>query len=313
MRIIDRRAFLAGTTTLASATILTAAPAQTAAPNSGGTGVARYKAPAGACDSHIHIFDPARFAVLPDSQFPERASVTDYRLAQKRLGTSRTVIVTPRPYGTDNRITMDAVAQFGIENARGIAVLRPNVSAHELRTLADGGICGVRFTVHNPQASVVQIDTIAPLANRIADLGWHVQLHLRADQIVQAADILKHLPTTLVFDHMARLPQPEGTRHPAYGIIMDLIEKGRTWVKISGPYQDTKVGPPDYDDVGVVARAFIRAAPQRLVWGSDWPHTTEKDKPDDANLMDLLAAWCGDDAIVRQILVDNPRSLYQFK
>ena len=318
MHHLSRREFLAGATNLASVAILnvahvSAASAQQAAPNSTGANVPRYSAPAGACDSHIHIFDPARFAVLPGSQYPDAATVADYRFMQKRLGTSRTVIVTPRPYGTDNRVTMDAVSQLGIEHARGIAVLRPDTNQQELRTLADGGICGIRFTVHNPQAAVVQIDTIEPLAQRIADLGWHVQLHLRADQIVQAADMLKRLPTVLVFDHMGRLPQPEGLRHQAYNVIMDLIEKGRTWVKISGPYQDTKVGPPAYDDVGAVARAFIRAAPQRMIWGSDWPHTTERDKPNGANLIDLLATWCGDDLIVRRILIDNPRLLYQFK
>jgi D-galactarolactone isomerase len=318
MHRFNRRQFIAGTTSLATAAILTTARVSTgfadqAVPNSSSTNAPNFKAPVGACDSHIHIFDPARFRVLPGSQYPQGSSVAEYRLIQTRLGTSRTVIVTPRPYGTDNRVTTDAVAQLGIANARGIAVLRPETSAEELRTLADGGICGVRFTVHNPQASVVQIDGIEPLANRIADLGWHVQLHLRADQIVQAAEMLKRLPTTLVLDHMGRLPQPEGIRHPAYGVIMNLIEKGRTWLKVSGPYQDTKIGPPDYEDVGAVARAFIRAAPQRLVWGSDWPHTTEKDKPNGANLLDLLAAWCGDDAVAGQILVDNPRALYRFE
>jgi len=231
---------------------------------------------------------------------------------QNRLGTSRTVIVTPRPYGTDNRVTVDAVSQLGKENARGIAVVQPDIGDRELRELADSGICGIRFTVHNPQASVVQIDMIEPLARRIADLDWHVQLHLRADQIVQGADMLKRLPTTLVFDHMARLPQPAGLNHPGYKVVLDLIEKGRTWVKVSGPYQDSNSGPPGYEDVAVVARAFVKAAPQRLVWGSDWPHTTEKEKPNGANLFDLLQQWCDSDADARRILVDNAKTLYKF-
>ena len=315
---LNRRGLLAGASSSATVALLNASKAsvafaEPAFPNSGGTDLPRFKAPADACDSHIHVFNPARFAMLPGTQYPDRAAIADYRLMQRRLGMSRTVIVTPRPYGTDNRVTMDAVSQLGIDNARGVVVVPPDVGTRELRAMADAGACGIRFTVHNPQTSVVQIDMIEPLAKRIADLGLHLQLHLRADQIVQASDMLKRLPATLVFDHMARLPQPAGLRHAGYKVVMDLIEQGRTWIKVSGPYQDSKAGPPDYDDVADVARAFIKAAPERVVWGSDWPHTTEKDKPDGANLIDLLAKWCGDDLSVRRILVDNPRSLYQFR
>jgi predicted TIM-barrel fold metal-dependent hydrolase len=135
---------------------------------------------------------------------------------------------------------------------------------------------------------------------------------MRADQIAAAESLWGRLPSTIVFDHMGRLPQPAGVTHPAFGIIRRLIDKGRTWVKLSGAYLDTRAGPPGYADATEVARAFVAAAPERMVWGSDWPHPTEKEKPDDAVLLDLLAAWVPDAAMRRRVLVSNPQTLYGF-
>jgi predicted TIM-barrel fold metal-dependent hydrolase len=140
-----------------------------------------------------------------------------------------------------------------------------------------------------------------------------VQLHFRGDQIVEHEDLLKRIASPIVFDHMGRIPQPEGVKYPAFQIIARLIDKGRTWVKLSGAYQDTKVGPPTYADITEVARAFLKVGPERMVWGSDWPHPTERDqKPDDAVLFDLLADWAPDEALRKRILVDNPAVLYGF-
>ena len=127
------------------------------------------------------------------------------------------------------------------------------------------------------------------MAKRVADLGWHVQIHMRADQIVENAALLEGLPTPVVFDHLGRLPQPAPLEHAAFGVIRRMIDKGRTWVKLSGAYMDTNAGAPTYADKLAVAQAYIKAAPERVVWGSDWPHPTEKDKPNDATLFDLLA------------------------
>jgi predicted TIM-barrel fold metal-dependent hydrolase len=159
---------------------------------------------------------------------------------------------------------------------------------------------------------VTTLNMIEPLSRRVADLGWHVQIHMRADQIAAAADLWERLPSTIVFDHMGRLPQPVGLAHPAFAIIRRLIDDGRTWVKLSGAYLDTKIGSPTYADATAVARAFAAAAPERMVWGSDWPHPTEKDKPDDAVLLDLLADWVPDAATRHRVLVTNPQTLYDF-
>jgi predicted TIM-barrel fold metal-dependent hydrolase len=220
------------------------------------------------------------------------------------------VVVTPAVYATDNSVTLDAIAQLG--DARGVAVVTPDVSDAELKTLGRGGIRGIRFTQFDPATAVTTLDMIEPLSKRVAALGWHVQIHMRGDQIAAAADLWPRLPSTIVFDHLGRLPQPAGIAHPAYAIIRRLIDNDRTWVKVSGAYLDTKVGPPTYADATKVAQAFVAAAPERMVWGSDWPHPTETDKPDDAVLFDLLTAWAPDAATCHRILVTNPETLYGF-
>jgi predicted TIM-barrel fold metal-dependent hydrolase len=242
------------------------------------------------------------------------ASVAEYRLLQKRNGTTRTVIVTPAAYVTDNRVTLDGIEQLGRANTRGVAVVHPTVTDAELKVLADGGIRGIRFTVFDPKSAAVSIDMIAPLAKRVADLGWHVQIHMLADQIVDNAALLESLPTPVVFDHMGRLPPPNPLAHPAYTVIRRMIDKGRTWMKLAGAYQDTNAGAPTYADKVAVAQAYIKAAPERVVWGSDWPHPTEKPehKPNDAMLFDLLTDWAPDEAMRQRILVTNPEALYGF-
>jgi D-galactarolactone isomerase len=279
-------------------------------PNSSGTNSPQLKAPANATDCHIHIYDP-RFQ--PPVAKPLNGTVQDYRLLQKRIGVTRVVIVQPRNYATDNSVTVDAIRQLGIENARGVGVLRPTVTDAELKTLNDAGIRGIRFTVGNPEHAVVSIDMIEPLARRIADFGWHVQLNMPADKIVEHADMLRRLPTAIVFDHMGKPPQPAGVNHESHKIIRSLLDQERAWVKISGAYIVSDIGPPAYPDATPVAQAFVKAAPERAVWGSDWPHPGPKEHPDDAALFDLLAVWAPDEKIRNRILVDNPQKLYGFK
>lgn len=283
-----------------------------AVPNSAGRARPRLAAPSHACDCHIHVYDAARFPPLrPASRMQRNATVADYRLLQRRNGTARVVLVTAAVYATDNRVTLDAIAQFG-ENARGVAVVGPDITDAELEMLHRGGIRGIRFTQFDPATAVTTIDMIGPLSRRVAALGWHVQIHMRGDQIAAAESLWERLPCPIVFDHMGRLPQPAGIDHPAYPIIRRLIDRGRTWVKLSGAYLDSTLGRPSYADIAAVARAFVAAAPERMVWGSDWPHPTETDKPDDAALFDLLADWAPGEDTRRRILVTNPETLYGF-
>ena len=314
--MIKRRTFLAGTAALA-ASGMTGASAQNMVPNSQGTEPPKLKAPANACDCHMHIYDGARFPPArpgPQSRMQENAAVAQYRLLQQRLGTTRTVIVTPAAYVTDNRVTLDGIEQLGRDRTRGVAVVHPSVTDAELKALNDGGIRGIRFTVFDPRSAAVSIDMIEPLAKRVADLNWHIQIHMLANQIVENAALLEGLPTQVVFDHMGRLPQPNPLEHQAFTIIRRMIDKGRTWVKLAGAYQDTNVGGPTYADKTAVAQAYLKAAPERMVWGSDWPHPTEKPdhKPNDATLFDLLTEWAPDAALRQRILVSNPEALYGF-
>jgi predicted TIM-barrel fold metal-dependent hydrolase len=260
----------------------------------------------------MHIYD-SRFPVAPTAKLrPGNATVDDYRRLQKRLGTTRNVVVTPSTYGTDNSCTLDALAKIGA-SARGVAVVDTSVTDAELKRLNDLGIRGIRFNL--VQSGATTIDMLAPLSKRVNDLGWHVQIHMLGDAIVENADLLQRLPSPIVFDHLARIPQPAGIDHPSFALVLKLLDRGRTWVKLSSVYQDTRTGPPAYADVSKVTRAYVKAAPERLVWASDWPHPTEKadSKPNDAVLFDLLADWAPDEAIRNRILVDNPAALYGFE
>lgn len=276
--------------------------------NSSGTAPPKTKAPANAADCHIHVYDP-RFQ--PPVEKPSNGTVSDYRNLQKRIGVSRVVIVQPRNYGTDNSCTLDAIAQLGIANARGVAVLHPDVAEAELKKLNEGGIRGIRFTLGHAKSAVTSFDMIEPLAKRIAPYGWHVQLNIDPQQVIDGAAMFKRLPTQLVFDHMGKPPMPDGVNHESHKIIRSLIDARRAWVKVSGAYIVDN-DPPVYAGATKVGQAFVSAAPERCVWGSDWPHPGPKVHPDDAVLFDLLAAYAPDEQVRNRILVDNPKQIYGF-
>ncbi len=278
-------------------------------PNSTGSAPPKLVAPTKAADCHIHIYD-ARYAHT--GHLVAGGTVADYRLMQKRVGVERVVIVTPRCYGTDNTVTIDAIKELGIDNARGVGVLRPTVSDAELKTLNDAGIRGIRFTVGDPKTAVVSVDMIEPLAKRIASYGWHVQLNMPPEQTVACADLLRRLPTPIVFDHLGKPPVADGENHPSHGIIRELLDKNRAWVKLSGAYINAGPDTLSFADATRIAQIFSKAAPERCVWGSDWPHPGPKVKPDDAVLFDLLSAWAPDEATRSRILVTNPQDLYGF-
>ena len=283
-------------------------------PNSTGTEPPKLKAPPNAADCHFHIYDPARFPMPPNPRVaPVNAAVPQYRLLQQRIGTTRAVIVQPRNYATDNRVTLDAIAQLGA-NARGVAVVTPAITDAELKTFHEGGIRGIRFSLADPSSRAVTPDMVEPLSRRVAGLGWHVQFNVDGGMIDEMADVLRRLPSPMVFDHLGHPPLPAGIEHSSHRIVRELIDKGRTWVKLSGAYSNSKIGPPSYPEAAKIAQAFVRAAPERLVWGSDWPHPglPNDRKPNDALLFDLLSEWAPNEATRNRILVQNPETLYGF-
>ena len=242
---------------------------------------------------------------------PGDALISDYRMLQKRIGTTRNVVVQPSTYGTDNRLLVESLKTFGLKTTRGIAVVNDSVKDEELKRLHAVGVRGVRFNL--AQGGGPTWTMVAPLAKRFADIGWHAQINAPADDLFANRAVLGQVPCQIVFDHLGRLPQPAGIQHPAFGMICDLMHKQKAWVKLTGAYILSKVGPPTYSDSTVIAKAYVKQAPQRLVWGSDWPHPTALgEKPNDAILLDLLAEWAPDTAVRNRILVDNPAKVYQF-
>jgi D-galactarolactone isomerase len=311
--LVDRRAVLKTMSAAAVAGAVAARPQRAAAQQvkrSAGTEAPKLRAPADAADCHHHIYD-AKYPVDPRSTLrPGDASVEDYRALQRRIGTSRNVIVQPSTYGTDNSCTLDALAAFG-PTARAVAVVDTSVADAELKRMHGLGVRGIRFNL--AQAGATTPEMIEPLSKRVNELGWHIQINAPAAKIMEIKDILSRVPSPIVFDHLAHIPEPEGTAHPLFGVVLALIDKGKTWVKLSGAYIDTKVGPPSYSDSSAVARAYVQKAPERLVWGSDWPHPSERDnKPDDAILFDLLLDWAPEERVRNRILVQNPEALYGF-
>lgn len=269
--------------------------------------------PPGSCDAHMHVFDP-RFAPSPHwPRTPPRAEVPAYRQLQRRIGTQRAVVVTPSTYGVDNGCTLDAIDQLGAD-ARGVAVVDAGVSHTELLALHGHGIRGLRVNFVTPQSwGTTTPEMLETVARKVAPLGWHIQVLVHPEQLVAMEPRLASLPVPLVIDHLGRVDPVEGLGSEGFKVLCGLLEGGRTWVKLSGVYMLSRSGAPDYADLRPLGESLVRRAPDRLLWGSDWPHPTQRPgSVDDADLVDVLLDWCGDEATLRKVLVDNPASLYGF-
>lgn len=271
-----------------------------------------FAVPDGAADCHHHIYDP-RFPYNPKAVLtPPTATVSDYRALQKKLGTSRNVMVQSSTYGTDNRLLLDVLAQMG-ENCRAVCVVNASVSDGELKRLHDAGTRGVRiqFGLGNP----VSAEEVLPLAKRIAKLGWHIQCNMPPEQLVQMESLLLGLPVPVIIDHLGRAVDTKG---PQFNTVRKLLDSGHGWVKVSGAYLYGGGVAPDYAGASQAAVAYIKAAPERCVWGCDWPHPDATKKlnpvamPDDLTLLNLVAHWMPDAKLRHRILVENPESFYGF-
>lgn len=273
-------------------------------PNSSGIEPPAMAVPVGATDCHHHIFDP---------RFPGRTraigTVDDYRLFKRRLGLTRSVVVAPHSYGTDNRCLLDALEAFGAE-ARGVAIVNSDVDDGLLADLAARGVRGIRLYL--VKGTPPSPDALLELGSRMADRGWHIQIMAStADKVVEYERTLACLPCPVVLDHLAYIPQPAGSSHPGTETMRRLLDLGHAWLKLSGVYLTSQAGFPDYSDVDELAADFVRRVPERMLWGSDWPHSgASGPKPDGALLLNQLARWAPDTIIRDRILVDNPQALY---
>src|SRR5712691_11751468 len=245
----------------------------------------KLQAPENACDTHMHFYDKKYpLALTAASAPPEDGSVATYRALQRRIGIARTVVVQPTAYGKDNSCTLDGMAALG-RNARGVAVVDDHVSEAELRRLD---------------------------AARVQSVGWHAQLQMDGRLLPDRERQIFDWPGRIVIDHIGRIADPVAVGNPAFRCLLRLVDSGRVWVKLSGPYLVSKAGPPRYDDVSALAKALVKAAPERMLWATNWPHPSEKNPPDEADLLDLLLDWAPDEGTRRKILVDNPAELYGF-
>lgn len=271
----------------------------------------RLRLPAGSCDCHAHVFGPA--ALYPYSPArgytPPDALLAEYLGMHAITGISRGVLVQPSVYGTDNANLLSALKTGG-DRLRGIAVVDSSVTDEDLERLRRAGVRGIRFNV--VFAGGTPLAEAARLARRVAPLGWHVQLLIDVSHHPHLDREFADFPTPIVIDHMGHVPAPAGLEVAGFQALLRLLDGGRCWVKLSGPYR-TSAGDVPYDDVLPFARALVERRPDRLVWGTDWPHPAiPGHSPNAADLVDLLETWIPDAALRRRILVENPADLYGF-
>lgn len=271
--------------------------------------------PAGACDAHAHVIGPAgRYPLDPARVYtPPECSWEAYRHLLDRLGIARAVLVQPSVYGEDNRALLDALRAGG-ERLRGVAVVPPAVEAETLKALHGAGVRGVRVNLvdRHDRSGQLPLGMLGALAERIAPLGWHQELLVHVDAHAAELRAFADWPVPVVFGHLGYMRPGAGTDDPGFAALLDLAGSGKAWVKLTGPYR-LGAAPLPYPHCDAPAAALAAAAPDRLVWGTDWPHVMLKGQmPNDAQLVDLLPRWLPDAALRRRVLVDNPARLYDF-
>jgi len=284
-----------------------------------------FAVPAGACDCHVHIFGPPeRYPLVPDRVYmPSQASVADLVGLQKALGLERVVIVQASPQGTDNRCLVDALHELAASGraARGVAVVEPGAP---LRELHDAGVRALRVNLqstgsNDTSAARASLRAAAALAE---PLGWHIQTYTNLLMVASLRDTIRTLPVPLVVDHFGLASAAKGPGQEGFSDLLELAAEGKIYVKLSAPYRITS--RPDGSDGEVIARPLINANPERMLWGTDWPHTGAwpgvprlRDRPepfhpvDDGQQLNLLGKWATQ-AELRRILVDNPARLFGF-
>jgi len=270
--------------------------------------------PPGACDAHCHIFGPAaRYPYAPNRSYtPPDAPLAAFQMLQSRLGLTRAVLVNASCHGSDNRVIVDAIAQSG-GRYRGVANVDEGFTAADYRRLHEQGCRGARFNFVRHLGGVPDMATFRRVLAHLEPLGWHVDLHFDAQDLPQYDALLRELPVPFIIDHMGRVPTAQGLQQAPFQVLLQLLSRNaRCWVKISGAERIAGEGPP-FRSAVPFAQALIAAAPERILWGTDWPHPNiARHMPNDGDLVDLIPQMLPDAALQRQILVDNPQRLYQF-
>jgi predicted TIM-barrel fold metal-dependent hydrolase len=283
--------------------------------------------PAHACDCHTHIIGgPDRFPFLPSRTYtPETALPEEMSALHRTLGIERVVIVTPSVYGTDNSAMLYGVKARG-SSARGIAVIDENTPESDLDAMGKAGVRGIRLNLATagPVDPAVGRQRFQEAAGRMRRRGWHIQVYAGLAVVAAIKDLVLDSPVPVVFDHFGGARAALGIDQPGFSDLLELVRRGKAYVKLSGAYRASTLAP-DYADVAPFAKALIAANADRIVWGTDWPHPATTTPPsrrptdvtpmlqiDDGRLLNLLAVWAPDAAIRKKILADNPARLYGF-
>ena len=270
----------------------------------------KIRVPKGACDTHMHFYDE-NMPGAPGTFLPGHFVVEDYRALQKRLGLERVIVVQPNAYKDDNRVTLDSIKTLG-KNAKGVAVVKADVPDAELERLTKAGICAVRImTLHG---GMLGLDVMDAVMARVHPFGWHANIQLDGRELPKYETQIKRLPGKFVIDHTGKFLEPVAPTSAEFRSLLNLVDTGRCWVKLSAPYETSKTGAPKYEDVGKLAKALVKKAPERMLWASNWPHPSARKPvpPKDEDLLDLLLDWAPEEKARQKILVDNPAELYGF-
>jgi predicted TIM-barrel fold metal-dependent hydrolase len=270
----------------------------------------KQKAPALSCDCHFHIFGPFdRFPMSAGRAYTSPpALVPAYLEMAETVGLQRMVVVQASIYGTENAVTLDAIAQFGLHRARGVAVIDDSFDDAALRRLHEQGIRGVRFNMVSGNGTPE--GQLEALARRVAPLGWHIQIYADGPKMLEIGGLLARLPVEVVIDHCGGVKAGLGVQHPQFQALLRLLDSGRAWMKVCH-YRASSTGAP-FADVEANVKALVAAAPDRCVWGTDWPHPQMDPAPEAGLLLDQLFEWVPDATVRQKVLVDNPARLYGF-
>jgi predicted TIM-barrel fold metal-dependent hydrolase len=272
----------------------------------------QFKPPPLACDAHCHVFGPAaKFPYDPKAAYtPEDAPFEHLQVLHKRLGVERAVIVHASCHGADMRATLDAIARS--KGAyRGTAIIDSSYTEKDFQRMHDGGIRAVRFNFVKHLGGRPDLGFFKKTVDRVQAMGWHLILHLDAADLVEFDELFRGIRVPMVIDHMGRVKAAEGLQQKPFQVLLDWMKQDNFWVKICGAERVSSKGPP-FTDAVPFGRALVQIAPERILWGTDWPHPNVKWMPDDAALVDLFPLMAPEPALQQKILVDNPARLYGF-
>ena len=269
-----------------------------------------FRLPPGSCDAHCHVFGPAAvFPYAPNRRYtPEDAPKEELAALHAHLGIERTVIVQANCHGTDNAVVLDAIAADP-KRIRGVAVVNGDFTDADYRTLHEGGIRGVRFNFVKHLGGAPDMGVFCRVLDAIAPLGWHVVLHVDAPDIAALSEMIRGLKLPFCIDHMGRVPSAAGVDQPPFRALLELAKLENAWIKVSGA---ERIAMPPYAAAIPFAQALIAARPDRVLWGTDYPHPNPSHAADEADLVDLLPRIASDPKMQQRLLVDNPARLYGF-